>query len=99
MPYLTIVENEAERSRETSELTESTCGVFHPTEQFGRGGHSVLAVRFLLIRGGARFEGLIGANNFLSTTGKVRGVYVVKRNDQRQRQKQPHSRTVGRPTV
>jgi len=57
--YLAIVEDNAERSRDRLERTEGTWGVSRPTKQFGR-----CVIRFILIRGGARFEGLVGMDNF-----------------------------------
>ena len=62
--YLAIVEDNAERSRDRLEWTEGTWGVSHSTKQFSRGRRSRLAVRFLLVRVAARFEGLIGTDNF-----------------------------------
>ena len=94
MPYLAIVENRAEISRDGFERTGGTCGASHTTKQFGRG-----VVRFLHIRGGVRFEGLVGTNNFWSIVRKGRGVYIVRRDDERQGPKRPGSRTVGLPVV
>ena len=93
--HLGIVENEAERSRDRFERTESTCGVSHPTEQFGRGRRSTLGVGFFLIHGDARFEGLCRANSFWPMFRKSGGVYVFQKNDQRRRRKQPCLRTIG----
>jgi len=76
MQYLAIVEKKVERSRERFERTEGTCGVSHPTEQLDRGGYSIVFVRFLLIGGGARFEGLVGTNNFWSVIREGRGAYI-----------------------
>ena len=76
-PYLAIVENNAERSRDRFKRTEGTSGVSHPTKQFGRGRRSTLVVRFLLIRSGAWFEGgLVGKNNFRSIIREGRGLYI-----------------------
>jgi len=97
-PYLIIVENEAKRSRDGPERTEGTCGVSHSTEQFCCDRRSRLVVRFLLIRGGARFGGLFRTNVW-SVFRKDGGAYIVRRNDQRQDPKQPRSRTVWFPTT
>jgi len=98
-PYLVIVENKAERSRDRPERTEGTCGVSYSTEQLGRGRRGRLAARFVLIRGGARFEGFVGTNNVLSVIRNDGGVYIVGRNGQRGRPKRACSRTVELPTV
>jgi len=78
--YLATAENKTERSRDRPERTEGTYRVSHPTEQFGRGGHSRLAVRFLVIRGGAWFGGLVWAGNLRTIIRKGRCVYIVRGN-------------------
>jgi len=65
------------------------CGVSHPTKQLGHGRRGWLAVRFLLIRGGARFVGLFGANNLLYVAREGRSIYIsegmVRDSDQNDR--------------
>jgi len=80
-PYLAIVEDEAEGSCDRLERTEGTWGVSHPTEQFCRGGRSRLEVWFPLVWGGARFDVLVGTNNFWSIVRKGGGVYIVRRDN------------------
>jgi len=69
MSYLATAENNTEISRDGFEWTGGTRRVSHPKEQFGGG-----TVRFLLISGGVRFEGLAGTSSFWSTVWKDRGV-------------------------
>jgi len=52
-------------SRDGPERTGGTRGVSHPAKQFGRS-----TVRFLLIRGGVRFESLAGTSSFWFIVGK-----------------------------
>jgi len=94
MSYLAIVKNQAEISRNGFERTRGACGVFHSTKQFGRG-----VVRFLLIRGGVRFEGLVWTNNLWSIVRKDGRAYIVRRNNKRRRSKRPRSRTAGLPVM
>jgi len=68
-PYLAIVENGAEIFRDGFERNGGACGISHSAKQFGRG-----TIRFLLIRGGVRFEDLTGTSNRQSVVGKDGGV-------------------------
>ena len=73
-PYIVIAENTAERSHDRS----------HPMERLSHSRHGRLAMWLLLICGGTRFEGLIGTKNIRFVARKGRGVYIVRRNGQRQ---------------